>query len=99
GYIKKIVKHPQILAIKIWAFSHLLANGDLPSVILFGSFLAWGVTGRISMKRRDRERVGSGNVDGQAKVSADLIAIVVGLAIYALFVWKVHTWLIGVPIV
>ncbi|GAH13695.1 unnamed protein product, partial [marine sediment metagenome] len=50
--IKRIVKHPMLLGIKIWAFAHLLANGDLASMVLFGSFLAYAVFDRISVKRR-----------------------------------------------
>ncbi len=99
GHIKRIVKHPQILAVKIWAFSHLLANGDLPSVLLFGSFLAWGILGRISMKKRDRLAGATPPSAADVKISADVIAVVAGLAIYGLFVWKLHTWLIGVPII
>jgi uncharacterized membrane protein len=85
-----------ILAVKIWALSHLLVNGDAASLLLFGGFLAWGVIDRISLKRR-------GNIGGGAAttVSAkwDVIAIVVGLAIYGLFVAFLHQWLIGVPII
>ena len=49
GTVKARSKHPMILAVKIWALAHLLANGDLASVVLFGSFLAWGVVDRISI--------------------------------------------------
>lgn len=98
GRIKAAVKHPMILAVKIWAFAHLLANGDLASVLLFGSFLAWGVIDRISLKRRQRANPHAVQpVTGPAR--NDLIAVVVGLLVYALFVWKVHVWLIGVPII
>ena len=50
--IKKALKHPMLVAVKLWAFSHLLTNGDLASVLLFGSFLVWAVADRISLKRR-----------------------------------------------
>ena len=50
GHIRYWLRHPQITAVKIWAFAHLLVNGDLASVLLFGSFLAWGVFDRISLK-------------------------------------------------
>ncbi len=94
GHIATKTKHPMILGVKIWAFGHLLANGDLASLLLFGSFLAWGVILRIALKRRER----AGLLTLRPFVSAkyDLIAIVVGAAIWALFIWKLHLWLIGV---
>ena len=52
GDIKRVLKHPMLVGIKLWAFGHLLANGDLGSIILFGSFLAWAVYDRITLKRR-----------------------------------------------
>ena len=47
GRLKAAVKHPMLLAVKIWALGHLLANGDLASVLLFGTFLAWAIADRI----------------------------------------------------
>ncbi len=93
--ITTATRHPMVLAIKVWAFAHLLANGDLASVVLFGSFLVWGVVARISLKRR--ERAGLVTVRGGPASNA-VIAVIVGLAIYGLFIWKAHMWLIGVPI-
>ena len=55
GRIRAVTKHPMLLAVKIWATAHLLANGDLGSILLFGSFLAWAVMARISCKRRPEE--------------------------------------------
>ena len=52
GRIYTTLKHPMLAGVKLWAFAHLLANGDLGSIILFGSFLAWAVIDRISLKRR-----------------------------------------------
>ena len=52
GDIKRVLKHPMLVGIKLWAFGHLLANGDLGSIILFGSFLAWAVYDRITLKCR-----------------------------------------------
>ena len=52
GRIKTATKHPMLAAVKLWAFAHLLANGNLADVILFGSFLAWAVADRISLKGR-----------------------------------------------
>ncbi|MEY9681431.1 3-methyl-2-oxobutanoate hydroxymethyltransferase [Bradyrhizobium elkanii] len=52
GRIYTTLKHPMLAGVKLWAFAHLLANGDLGSIILFGSFLGWAVYDRISLKRR-----------------------------------------------
>lgn len=98
GRIAVAVKHPQVLSIKIWALAHLIANGETSSVLLFGSFLAWGVFLRISLKRR--ERAGEAVLPVFRSTRNDVLAVVIGLAGYGLFVWKLHEWLIGVaPIV
>lgn len=95
GRIQRMAKHPMLLAVKLWALSHLLAQsatgGTLADVLLFGGFLIWAVADRISVKRR--------NVTvPQTKGSAlnDGIAVVVGLAVYVLFVVWAHAWLFGV---
>lgn len=90
GKIKKAVKHPMILAVKIWAFAHLLANGDLASLLLFASFLPWGVWNRIDVKRRGDP------VFESVTVRSDIIACVVGTAIYVWLVVQGHAWLFGV---
>ncbi|CAN7429685.1 NnrU family protein [Pararhizobium sp. LjRoot255] len=98
GRIAVAVKHPQILSIKIWALAHLLANGETSSVLLFGSFLAWAVILRISLKRR--QRAGEKVLPVFRSASNDLLAVIIGVVVYGLFVWKLHEWLIGVaPIV
>ncbi|SOE17735.1 uncharacterized membrane protein [Hoeflea halophila] len=94
GRIKAAVKHPMLLAVKIWALLHLLANGDLASLLLFGGFLVWAVIDRISEKRRLRAGIASNPVAGPVKW--DVIAIVGGLVLYVLFVGGLHKWLIGV---
>lgn len=91
GKIAEKVKHPMVTALKVWAFAHLLANGDLASLVLFGTLLAWAVYDRISLKRRNAT-VHSGPVRN------DIIAVVVGLGVYALFAVKLHDVLIGVPV-
>jgi uncharacterized membrane protein len=93
GRIKSAAQHPMLLAVKIWATAHLLANGSLADVLLFGSFLVWAVADRIAAKRRPVPRVVPG-----APPSAynDAIALVGGLALYAAFLMGVHLWLIGV---
>lgn len=95
GKITKITKHPQLLAVKIWAFSHLLVNGMLSDVILFGSFLAWAVVTRISLKKREATKM------PQAKMSKynDFIAILLGILLTGAFVMFLHHKLIGVPLI
>ncbi|MCI4645614.1 MAG: NnrU family protein, partial [Hyphomonadaceae bacterium] len=85
GHIKKILKHPMLVAVKLWAFGHLLANGDVASVLLFGSFLAYAVIDRIAVKRR-------GDIGPRAETVAsplaDLGAVVIGLGLaVAIIVW------------
>ncbi len=93
GRIRRASKHPMLLAVKLWAVGHLLANGELNSVILFGSFLAYAVFDRIMLKRRGD--VGPGP---EATVSAQMdgLAVGLGLAVYAAFILWLHPLLIGV---
>jgi uncharacterized membrane protein len=93
GKIGEKVRHPMLAGVKIWAFAHLIANGTLADVVLFGSILAWAVIDRISLKKR--ERAGLVTITG-GPVRNDVIAIVVGLAAYAVFLLYLHRWLIGV---
>lgn len=93
GKISCALKHPMLIAVKLWAVAHLLANGMLHDVLLFGSFLAWAVIDRISLKRRPARPSPS----LPARPANDGIAVVGGLVIYVLFVMWIHQWLIGVP--
>lgn len=95
--IRAKVKHPMLAAIKIWAFAHLLANGDLASVLLFGGFLAFAVGDRISLKRRAAAGLVTPFSGGTA--GGDVAAIGLGLLLYAAFIWKLHAWIIGVPVI
>lgn len=92
GRIKTATKHPMLLATKLWATAHLLVNGNLNDVLLFGGFLVWAVADRISLKRRPVRAIPG----APARPANDLIAIVAGLALYAAFVLKLHLWLFGV---
>ena len=94
GRIQAAARHPMLAATKLWAVAHLLANGMLADVLLFGVFLVWAVVDRISMKRRTQRPV-PGIPPSRAN---DLIAVVGGLALYAAFVFWLHGWLIGVPL-
>ena len=93
GRIKTAAKHPTLLALKFWATAHLLANGNLGDVLLFGGFLAWAVADRISVKRRAAPRPLPGAPPSAVN---DVIALVGGLAAYVVFVLWAHPWLIGV---
>ena len=93
GRIRTAAKHPMLLATKLWALSHLLANGGLHDVLLFGGFLAWAVVDRISLKRR---AVVTPPPSAPASRWNDLLAVLGGLALYVLFVGGLHRWLIGV---
>ena len=90
GRLKHVLKHPMLLSIKIWAFAHLLANGDAVSVLLFGAFLAWAVIDRISLKRRGAP------VSPAGPWGWDLAALLLGLVLFALFGWYLHALLFGV---
>ena len=93
GRIKTAAKHPMLLAVKLWALAHLLANGNLHDVVLFGTFLAWAVADRISMKRRTVARAVPA---ASLRPMNDAIALAGGLAVYAIFVLWAHLKLIGV---
>ncbi|MGL4439159.1 MAG: NnrU family protein [Bosea sp. (in: a-proteobacteria)] len=95
GMIEAIVKHPLLLATKIWATAHLLANGDLGSTLLFGSFLAWAVMARISLKRRAGVNVPAAPTGFTQR---DWIAIGAGLVLWFAFARWLHPWLIGVAV-
>ena len=99
GEIKRRFRHPMITAVKIWALAHLLANGDLGSILLFGGFLAWGVMARISMKHREEEMPGAPAAgDRQGLGFRDGLAVGIGLTLYVIFIFWGHRALIGVPV-
>jgi uncharacterized membrane protein len=96
GRIRERLKHPFLVAVKTWALAHLLANGDLASVILFGSFLAYAVYDGITLKhRRPTSMVG---VEGPERPQNDVIAVVVGTVLYAVFLVWLHPLLIGTAV-
>ena len=93
GQIKAKVKHPFVDAISTWALAHLIANGDLASIILFASFLAYAVYDRITLKRR--AATGVVTVPATGPPSNDVIAVVVGVVLYLAFLFWLHPLLIG----
>jgi uncharacterized membrane protein len=96
GHIYKALKHPMLAGVKLWAAAHLLANGDLGSIILFGSFLGWAVFDRISLKRRSDSSGPPIPVGGWGN---DMIAVAVGIVAYLALAFAFHPVVIGVPIV
>src|SRR5450759_2908987 len=96
GRIYTALKHPMLSGVKLWAMAHLLANGDLGSIVLFGSFLAWAVFDRISLKRRADSGAPPIPVGGPGN---DLIAVAVGLIAYLALAFAFHPVVIGVPVV
>lgn len=91
--IKAKVGHPMVAGVKVWAFSHLIANGTLADVILFGSFLVWAILDYVAARRRDRI---AGTVYAVGPASRDVIAVVAGLVAWAAFALWLHGPLIGV---
>lgn len=96
GHIYTALKHPMLAGVKLWAAAHLLANGDLGSIILFGSFLAWAVFDRISLKRRTDAGGPPIPVGGWGN---DAIAVAVGVVVYLALAFAFHPVVIGVPVV
>lgn len=93
GRIKAALKHPMLAGVKLWAAAHLISNGDLGSIVLFGSVLAWAVFDRISLKRRTD---GGAPVIVQGGLRNDAIAFAAGTIAYLLLGWLFHPYVIGV---
>jgi uncharacterized membrane protein len=94
GFVKKRLKHPMILGVKVWALAHLLANGDLGSIILFGSFLIWAVMGFSNMRRRPVDEA----KNFVPNPGQDAAAILGGLIVYGAMIGGLHRYLIGVGV-
>jgi uncharacterized membrane protein len=91
--IKARVGHPMVAGVKAWSLAHLLANGLLVDMVLFGTFFAWSIANFIASRRRDRRE---GVSYPQGTLLADLAAVVIGLIAWALFARFAHQWLFGV---
>ncbi|HEY0224296.1 MAG TPA: NnrU family protein [Pseudolabrys sp.] len=94
SHIKAKAKHPMLAGVKTWALAHLLSNGDLGSILLFGSFLAWGVYARIAAKRRGDV----GTTIAPAGWTNDIIVVLVSILIYLALGFAFHPVVIGVPV-
>ena len=90
--IKARIGHPMVAGVKLWALSHLIANGTLGDVLLFGSFLAWAIMDFVSSRKRDRAQ----GVVREGRIARDAVALIVGLAGWFVFVRYLHLSLIGV---
>lgn len=91
--MKRGVGHPMMVGVAIWALGHLLANGTLNAIVLFGTFLVWGAIGAFISRSRDRAagvRYPAGTLVGDTR------AVIVGLVAWAIFAFVLHRWLIGV---
>lgn len=93
NHIKAKIGHPMVVSVKIWAFAHLLANGNLSDVLLFGVLLIWAVLSFRAARQRDKR---DGVVRPKGKMLNTLITLVVGAGVWAWFVFQGHVWLIGV---
>jgi uncharacterized membrane protein len=96
GRIYTTLKHPMLAGVKLWAAAHLIANGDLGSIILFGSFLGWAVFDRISLKHRADAGAPPIPVGG---LGNDLIAVAVAIVAYLALAFAFHPVVIGVPVI
>jgi uncharacterized membrane protein len=90
---KAAIGHPMIAGVKVWAFAHLLANGTLADLMLFGAFLVWAIADFVAARRRDRV---AGTTYPSGSVARDALAIVIGVAAWALFAFYLHGLWIGV---
>ena len=93
NHIKARLGHPMIIGVKVWAFAHLLANGRLSDVVLFGAFLAWAVADFIAARKRDRA---AGTAYPPGDELRTVLTVVAGVVAWAVFVAGLHLWLIGV---
>ena len=102
-HFKVRLGHPMVLSVKVWALAHLLANGNLADLVLFGTFLAWSVLNFKSARARDRAKAESQALvldesvqPTLPKTSATLIAVVVGAGLWALITFVLHAKVVGV---
>ena len=95
GDIKRVLKHPMLVGVKLWAVAHLCANGDVGGIILFGAVLAWAVYDRITLKRRNDPGAPPIPVGGRRN---DIIAVVVGTILYLALGFVFHPIVIGLPV-
>ena len=93
NYLKAKVGHPMTASVKLWAFAHLLVNGNLADVLLFGTFLVWAVMSFVTGRQGDRL---NGKTYPVGPVSRAVTAVLIGTLVFAIFTVYLHTKLIGV---
>ena len=91
--IKARVHHPMVLGVKTWALAHLLANGNVAHLVLFGAFLVWSVFNFRSARQRDRVQ---GTTYAAGKTSATVLSVVLGSVVWGVFAFWLHGLLIGI---
>lgn len=93
SHIRAWLKHPMLVAVKIWALAHLLANGDAATMTLAAAILAWAVYDRISVKKR-----GVPLPVAPKGWGGDIVAVVIGGVLYAGLAFWFHPYVVGVPV-
>lgn len=91
--IKAKIGHPMVVGVKVWAFAHLIANGTLADIILFGSFMVWAILSYRAARQRDRA---ASAAPAAGSTKGDVTVILIGLLAWALFAIYLHEVLIGV---
>jgi len=91
--IKARIGHPMLAGTKTWALAHLIANGTLADIVLFGAFLAWAIAAFVSSRKRDRA---AGVTYPKIGPIRDVLAVVIGIAVWALIAFYAHARVIGV---
>jgi uncharacterized membrane protein len=95
GYIYLLVRHPMLTGVMLWALAHLLANGDLGSIVLFGSFFVWAAFDRITLMWRKDRGAPPMPLGG---IGHDALAVIAGTLIYLALAFVFHPIVIGVPV-
>ena len=93
SYIRAKIGHPMVAGVKLWALAHLLANGNLPDLLLFGAFLAWAVADFASARRRDRF---AGRIPAAVCWPCEATGTALGVLAWVAFAFWGHAWLIGI---
>jgi len=91
--LRAAVGHPMVAGVKLWAFAHLIANGRLGDLVLFGAFLAWAIADFVSARRRDRV---AGRRPAPGGMTGDVLTVTAGVVGWVAFAMFLHAWLIGV---